>query len=118
MAFPSNGPATLAGTKVQASIPEGNTTDDAAITAIVVGVNARVLEWPVAEKADGLADWTGATVQDLVLGANLLAARLYRRRNSPDGVASLGSDVIGVALGDPEIAFLLQIDNNTTPQVG
>ena len=118
MAFPSNGPATRAGTKVQLSIPDANTSENARIDAIVAAVNAKVLGWPVALVADDADDWTGADVQHLVLGANMLAARIHRRRNNPDGVASLGSDVVGVALGDPEIAFLLQIDNNTTPMVG
>ena len=118
MTFPSNGPATRAATKLQLGIPDADTSNDARVDAIVAAVNGRVLEWPVAAKADGLADWTGATVQDIVLGSNMLAARLYRRRQSPDGVVSLGSDVVGAALGDPDIALLLQIDGNTKPAVG
>lgn len=118
MTFPANGPATRAGTKVQASIAAGDTTHDTRIDAIVVAVNAKVLSWPVATVADGAADWNVATVQHLVLGANMLAARIHRRINSPDGVASLGTSVIGTALGDPEIALLLEIDGNTAPAVG
>lgn len=118
MAFPVNGPATRAATKFQAGISADDATYDARIDAIVVAVNAKVLTWPVAAKADGVADWNVATVQDIVVGANMLGARIHRRVNSPDGTASLGTELLGVAMGDPEIALLLEVDAGAKPQVG
>ena len=54
-----------------------------------------------------------------VAGATMLAARLYRRRNSPEGVQGITSDqVVYIARTDPDIARLLRIDAHLTPQVG
>lgn len=45
------------------------------------------------------------------LGARMLAARLWRRRNSPEGVASFtGEGVIYVRRNDPDIAEQLRLN--------
>lgn len=57
-----------------------------------------------------------ADVEDLELGAVLLAARLYARRGSPLGVASFGE--LGTAYvqrHDPDILSMLRLDR---PGVG
>lgn len=52
--------------------------------------------------------------------ATMLAARLYRRRNSPEGVQGITPDgvAVGIVRTDADIARLLRIDTFTTPQVG
>lgn len=53
------------------------------------------------------------------LGATMLAARLWRRRNSPEGVASFGADApVYVQRNDPDIGMLLGIGNHAPPVVG
>ena len=53
------------------------------------------------------------------LAATMLAARLYRRRNSPEGVQAMtDAGAWYVARTDPDIARLLRIDQYITPQVG
>ena len=49
-------------------------------------------------------------------GAVKLAARLYRRRNTPSGVEAVADvGAMYVARGDPEIRMLLRL---ATPRVG
>jgi hypothetical protein len=44
------------------------------------------------------------------LGAAMLGARLYRRRNSPEGVATFTADgAVYVQRNDPDVAMLLGI---------
>lgn len=115
MAFPANGPATAAAVKTHLVIEDAD--DDAFIASIVSAVNTRVLSWPVAAVADDAADWTGATVQHIVTGANMLAARLVRRRNSPEGVTAFGAaGPVYVQRNDPDIALLLQIGAYKKPK--
>lgn len=53
------------------------------------------------------------------LGATMLAARIYRRRNSPAGVESLGEmGPVYVSRNDPDLAQLLQIGRYAPPMVG
>lgn len=45
-------------------------------------------------------------------GARMLAARLWRRRNSPEGIASFtGEGVVYVRRTDPDIAELLRLNS-------
>lgn len=56
---------------------------------------------------------------DVTLAATMLAARLYRRRNSPEGVQGMtDAGAVYVARTDPDIARLLRIDQYLSPQVG
>jgi hypothetical protein len=53
------------------------------------------------------------------LGATMLAARLYRRRNSPEGVATFTADApVYVQRNDPDVALLLGIGSYAPPVVG
>lgn len=120
MSFPANGPATLEAVKAHLRITDN--ADDAGITSVVRAVNAKVLTWPVAAVADtdpAAADWNADELAHIVQGSILLAARLFRRRNSPDGVAAFGdSGPAYVARTDPDVALLLQLGTNTAPSVG
>ena len=53
------------------------------------------------------------------LGAIMLAARLFRRRNSPGGVETLGDITpVYVSRRDPDIAMLIGISTWQKPRVG
>jgi len=53
------------------------------------------------------------------LGATMLAARLWRRRNSPEGVAGFATDSpVYVQRNDPDIGMLLGLGNHAPPVVG
>jgi len=55
----------------------------------------------------------------VTLGATMLAARLWRRRNSPEGVAAFTADgAVYVSRNDPDVALLLGIGAYAPPVVG
>lgn len=57
--------------------------------------------------------------EDAGLAATMLAARLERRRNSPDGVQAITDQgALYVARTDPDIARLLRIEAYAPPAVG
>lgn len=59
--------------------------------------------------------WDDRTTQ----GAIMLAARLYRRRNTPAGVESYaGEGAVYVARTDPDVAVLLRVGIAATPRAG
>lgn len=56
---------------------------------------------------------------DTVLGAKMLAARLFRRRNSPSGVEAItDAGTSFVARYDSDISRLLQLDGFAGPRIG
>lgn len=120
MTFPANGPATPELVKAHLGITDN--ADDAAISGVVGAVNAKVQTFPVAAIADtdpAPGDWSDPAFAHIVQGAVLLAARLFRRRNSPDGVTAIDSaSPAYIARTDPDVALLLQIGDNVAPAVG
>lgn len=113
--LPEVGPATLAGVKLHLGITDDRSDDR--LEAIVAAVNGRVRRWPVASLAVDLDDWS--TAPDVVEGATLLAARLWRRKNSPAGVETFGSEGAAyVVRQDPDVALLLRLGNHQGPAVG
>lgn len=118
MPFPETGPATVEAVKAQLSITDAD--DDGFIAVVVGAVNERVKGWPVAQPANldpAPADWSAFNA--VVLGANMLASRLVRRRNSPDGVSAFAEGgPVYVRRNDPDVAMLLQLGDYAAPQVG
>lgn len=113
--LPVGGPASLPAAKVQLSIPAEDTRDDARLEPIIAAVNAQVRRWRGAGIAVGLPDWPA----DYAQGANMLVARLFKRRNSPAGVEVMGSmGAAYVMRNDPDIAQLLRIGSYAGPQIG
>lgn len=87
-------------------------TDDAHLALIVPAVNAYVDALPSIDREDGA--WAGTTK----LGAVMLAARLYRRKNSQNGIESVGDMSTYVSRYDSDIGRLLNIDTFHKPLVG
>lgn len=113
--LPEGGPTTLPMVKVQLSIAETDTRNDAQLEAIIAAVNNLVRGLRVSEVAVGAETWPAKITQ----GATMLAARLFRRKNSPAGVEAFGQ--LGgayVMRNDPDIAQLLQLGNYQAPQLG
>lgn len=60
-------------------------------------------------------EWTPGTE----LGAVMLAARLVRRRNSPNGIEAFTTDATAyVSREDPDVSKLLRLGVHKPPQVG
>ena len=111
--LPEGGPTTLGAVKFALLIEDE--TDDTFLEPIVAAVNGLVSELPVADKARRLGVWPFKVTQ----GATMLAARLYRRRNSPEGVAAFGNEgPVYVQRNDPDVAMLLELGAWASPQVG
>jgi len=111
--LPVGGPTTLDAVKLQLAITDDR--DDDRITAQVVAVNRMVRTWRCSTAAVGQVEWPA----DIVLGATLLAARFFRRKNSPAGVEAMGSQgAVYVMRSDPDVAQLLQLGVHSYPTVG
>ena len=113
MSQPEDGPATVDQMKGRLKIALDDATDDVDLEDIEAAVNSVVRGLPVAQ-VDAAA-WPAR----VTLGANMLGARLFRRRNSPTGVETFGADGPAyVSRNDPDVAQLLQIGAYTKPAVG
>jgi hypothetical protein len=89
--------------------------ETARLTPIVGAVNGKVRGWPVASQAGGAEVWP----DDIVLGASMLSARLFMRKNSPAGVEVFGDQgAVYVRRNDPDIAMLLGLGAWAPPVVG
>lgn len=109
------GPA--AAETVAAWLQGGGSAED--VAAVVAAVNAVVRRW--CTPSTTLEDGTPVTAwdADVVLGATMLAGRLWRRRNSPAGVESFAGDAaVYVQRNDPDVALLLQMGTYAKPAVG
>lgn len=115
MTVPVAGPADRDSVKLLLRI--GGTSDDAVIDQVVAAVNSMVRDLPVATPDSG-ATW--ATWPDrVVLGAVMLSARLFRRRDTPSGVQTFGDyGPVYVQRNDPDVAQLLQLGAYKRPAVG
>lgn len=110
--LPNGGPATLAAVRLRVGLEADDTSKDDDLEPIVEAVNDEVRTWRVAQRSAA----PDVPVEDrtwrrgAVLGANMLCARLYARRNSAEGVYAFadGSPAY-VQRNDPDIALLLKL---------
>lgn len=90
-----------------------SSTAAAELAPVVAAVDALVRSYN--DAPDDGEDWPA----NLKLGAVMLAARMYRRRNSPAGVESMGElGPVYVSRNDPDLAQLLKIGRYAAPRVG
>lgn len=88
--------------------------DDGRDSDLLVPVVAAVNDYMVALKGD-LVEWPPRFVQ----GGIMLAARLYRRRNSPAGVEAFGElGGVYVQRNDPDVALMLELGVYKRPLIG
>jgi hypothetical protein len=114
MPLPAGDPTTVELVDAQLKL---NGAEDARLALPVAAANAVVVGLPVAQVLD--VETPGAWPANVVLGATLLAARLYLRKNSPRGKERAGGEgAILVAQGDPDIALLLELGPHARPSVG
>jgi hypothetical protein len=122
MPFPATGPASRSTVKVLLGVADADNTQDALIDMYVAATNVLVKGLPVAQSANtdpAPADWTNPSLSAVVLGADQLAARLYRRKDSAEGVSAIGSaNPVYVLRDDPDLAQLLQVGAYEKPSVG
>lgn len=114
-----NGATSVA--KVKAHLAITDDRDDATLSLVVEATNDQVTQWlggPTIASEDGTAlDYRPKYQQ----GATMLAARVYRRRNSPNGVEDYGGELQGAIYTrrtDPDVAQLLELGHYERPAVG
>jgi hypothetical protein len=94
---------------------EPGTSDDAVIDAAVAATNAWVAQTPYVANLANLdppvVDWPA----DATLGATMLAARWYRRRNTPAGIEAFTDNVVYLPRRDGDVDYLLHL---TRPALG
>lgn len=111
MSQPAAGPTT--GDLVKEMLAITDTDDDNGIALVVAAVNQVVRALPISQ-----AD-TEAWSPRIAHGATMLAARLWRRRNTPSGIEAFGVDgAVYVSRNDPDIAMLLELGAYQAPAVG
>ena len=119
MTLPDAGPTTVA--LVKSHLGLTSATADDKLARIVNATNAYVRRLPVCQPvldADTTADWS-PDYDHIVEGATMLAARLYRRKDTPDGVATFGAEgAFYVSRNDPDVSMLLQLGVHAPPVVG
>ena len=91
-----------------------DTEETAALALVVDAVNVYVEALPSIDRDLALDQWAGTTR----LGAIMLAARIYRRKNSPGGIESVGDTMTFVSRYDSDISRLLNIDSFRKPSIG
>lgn len=114
MTYPADGPADLERVKTWLSINDDRFDD--ALEVVVDAVNDVVRGLPILADPDPEPDEFPARV---VQGADMLAARVFKRRNSPDGVQAMTDEGASyVSRSDPDVAQLLRIGAYAKPSVG
>jgi len=117
LVLPADEPTTVEAVKAHLSITDA--TDDGALAPVVGAVNYLIRHLPVASTAKAETVEAAVWPADVKLGATLLAARLWRRRNSPEGVAAFGADgPVYVQRNDPDVAMMLALGDWARPGVG
>lgn len=91
-----------------------DTTDDELISECVEATNVWVARRPVVVELDDPAAWPA----DVSLGAIMLAARLYRRRNTPSGIETYADAAVYVPRRDGDVDALLSLGYYAVPRVG
>lgn len=95
--------------------------EDIHLPVAVAATNSLINRLPHIDTVDSVVEgvmlkvWAPTTV----LAATMFAARLYQRRNSPNGIEAVGDmGTSYVARYDPDIARMLYLDSFALPQVG
>lgn len=120
MTLPATGPTSreMITAHLAGGVPAADTER---LDRIAAAVNSWVRRLPVCEAVDAAspAEWRVVEDSHIVEGATMLGARLYRRKNTPDGVASITADGVAyVRRSDPDIALLLDLGEYAPPSVG
>jgi hypothetical protein len=81
------------------------------VADVVAATNAWVARTPYVAAIPVESPWP----DDVLQGAVMLAARLFRRRNTPGGVEAFGADVVYVPRRDADVTAMLHL---AAPRVG
>ena len=95
-------------------LPDTDTADDDLIAACTAATNEWVAATAYVKGLPEPAEWPA----DVTLGATMLAARLYRRRNTPAGIESIADGAVYVPRRDSDVDSMLHMGAWAPPRVG
>ena len=103
---------------VKAWLKLGDTADDDLLADVVAAATAYVETIPYVLELDPEVWPAGLWPSDVTQGAIMLAARLYRRRNTPSGVESFVEGAVYLPRRDHDVDLLLHTGFYARPRVG
>lgn len=104
--------------QVKAWLHLSDGADDALIDDVVAATNAWVGALPYVRELDPTTWPDGLWPSDVTQGAIMLAARLYRRRNTPSGVEPFVEGAVYLPRRDHDVDALLHNGFYARPRVG
>lgn len=118
--LPATGPTDLDTVNAELGYVTGQKPDrDVRVQLRVWATNSWVRSLPVASDSLTFGDPPPAWPDSVVLGATMLACRLWRRKDSPSGVETFADQgAVYVSRNDPDVAQLLRLGSYTPPMVG
>jgi hypothetical protein len=99
-------------------LPADDATDDDLIGSCVAATNAWVAATAYVTGLDPVTWPGGEWPPDVTLGATMLAARLYRRRNTPAGIEAIADGAVYVPRRDSDVDSMLHMGAWAPPRVG
>jgi hypothetical protein len=94
-----------------------DTAEDDLLADVVAATNAWVAATAYVAELDPVT-WPVEWPDDVAQGAVMLAARLYRRRNTPGGIESMADVAVYVPRRDSDVDRLLHMGAWAPPRVG
>jgi hypothetical protein len=88
--------------------------DDDLLVDVCAATSAWVAALPTVTELDDPSTWPA----DVMQGAVMLAARLYRRRNTPSGVEPFTDGAVYLPRRDGDVDAMLHIGYYAAPRVG
>ena len=95
-------------------MPPGDAGDDDLIAACTDATNEWVMGTAYVKELPDPHVWPA----DVILGATMLAARLYRRRNTPGGIEAIADGAVYVPRRDGDVDSMLHMHAWAPPRVG
>lgn len=124
MALPETGPIDEDDVKALSyvKVPTGDTEAEERLARIVAAVNSLIRDLPISDRVQRdtqeQADLDGWPDRIIEAGI-MLAGRLWRRKDTPGGVAVMGdAGPVYVRRNDPDVALLLELGEHGKPAVG
>ena len=109
---------TVEAVKAWLRLPTDDATDDDLIGSCVEAVNVWVGASAYVTDLDPTDYPAGTWPDDVTLGGTMLAARLYRRRNTPGGIETFTDGAVYVPRRDSDVDSMLHLGAWAPPRVG
>lgn len=107
----------VADVKTWLRLAPDDATDNDILAEVVAATNSWVAASAYVRELDSVM-WPDTWPDDVTQGAVMLAARLYRRRNTPGGIEAMDGAAVYVPRRDSDVDRLLHMGAWAPPRVG